>query len=117
MAVNLDSLNYLEAPLPGIGWNPRPGLDLDAGIRLQRNGPLSQWQSVLPQVNQYDRFMNGFGFSGLVGTVDHRVFAIVDLFDNPQGPGWGMQPEDTEVMFPWNILNGLTKDQFEDANP
>lgn len=87
---NLDNNQFAAITRPA--WNPRPGLDLDAGIRMQTGKELHRWPEVTAPFNQYDRFQNGFGFNPIMATVDHLAYMRVYLPDTSMGPLVGTQP-------------------------
>ena len=87
--------------IPQLGWNPRPGLDLDAGIRLQRTNPVSRWLTIQAPYNQYSaptRFFRSF-----MGDYTLSVLGIAEGGERTIGP-WtrdNAPPQDlTEVFYP-----------------
>lgn len=94
MAITLEGDNYLFGKL---GFAPRPGLDLDAGIRLMRTAPESRWPSIMAQQNQYS---NPSAFiRAWMPVMSQMVWNRADAAFAPFGPGWGVQPTDYSNLF------------------
>jgi len=81
-----------------LGWSPRPGQDLDAGIRLQRGAPVSNWPVVNAINNQFSAGSMGLG--AVQPTLNPQIIARAGLKMEMPGPNSGQQPV-TLDRFPW----------------
>jgi hypothetical protein len=93
----------------GIRWGPRPGLDLDSGIRVRRD--------LVPPVPNtvVQAWVNGYGrpdgyLRSFVPTRPDLVYAIAEAYVQRFGPGWGITPRDPNTMI-WPQNPGIRKDR------
>lgn len=96
----LDSISKLREYLtrPILGWNPRPGQDLDSGMRIQFQVIHNPGQVVTPQSNQYG---NPYAvLSGMAATFDSRIVSRVEQYRQVWGPWQGIGPQDSAHAFP-----------------
>lgn len=82
-----------------LGWRPRPGLDLDAGIRLQAREIQGAGEPVINAVaNQYSA--GSMGMQSRVPSLNHLIVAKTMLSVEMPGPNSG-QVASPINMFPW----------------
>lgn len=116
MAINTEFVGYQRGITDEVAFGPRPGLDLDAGVRLQtgpkkkRIAPITQ-----PQINGYDHYSNGgFGYNPILATYDHIVWLQTDMYNPPYGPEFGMQPDEVNKWaYAQLSVNGFTPMGFD----